>query len=391
MSIFSKLVIAFTLLSTAPVYAGGFGAHGGESVLCKNQSPLFYDAFEAKALRGFDVNLGPANLTLEEKVKFALDRYAPRDPERSAQYQLWANTFLSEADIGDFDVVPIDDAKHVVLPEGCEVKQLINQRAPQIPTDKRYLISKTIWDQMTTDQQAVAILHEIIYRDAISLGLVDSTGSRLLNSYIFSEAVAQLTDKDYWNLLKTSQFIAQKAFSEDYRPTVRFNGILVYGVETLYDDAVLSPQFYRDGRIAHADKTQPPRVIQFVGGTLETIGEDGGEVNFSETGAMQSISPGAGFLHLKNQVTETASGLVEFDEQGHLVRLFMDRYGGSLKIQAQDVYFEGQAYFFPSGAIKVGFITEKVTLQRVDGKFIKIKARSEVEFDERGLVVSVHH
>src|ERR1700677_4268992 len=130
-------VAVFLFLGSIQVQAGAEG-HGGEVVICPDSKPILYDVYEAKTLRDLNLNLGATNLSALDKVKLALDRYALRDAVHAKKYQGWANTFFAEAKIDNFDVAPIEDAKHIVLPPHCTISQLIDQKAPDLEGDKRY-------------------------------------------------------------------------------------------------------------------------------------------------------------------------------------------------------------------------------------------------------------
>ena len=57
-------------------------------------------------------------------------------------------------------LTPIQDTNHRVLPAGCHLEQLANQHEPEVPNDKRYLVSADLWARLDPAGRAGLVLHK---------------------------------------------------------------------------------------------------------------------------------------------------------------------------------------------------------------------------------------
>ncbi len=414
---FKNLVgIAGSILITTvcPLLAfAGTEGHGGEVVICPGQQALMYDVYEATAIReGLHLDLGPANLSAAQKVKLALSRYAQRDPVRAARFQVKADAFLSEAKIGDFDLEPLTDANHIALPPHCTISQLIDQREPELPGDKRYFISQRLWNQLNSDQMAVAILHEIIYRLAIDMGQTDSVGSRALNSYIFSGKITSLSDKEYYDLLKATRFVTCGIGASSLAIYLQGYSVGAGGAfcPDFYDDGHLksadlavdnviaragsvdipihgSVTFYNDGHLASAELASDNVMVKV--GSIDipirgavTLYDDGSFASLFISGSPAKIEFHGRMLDLTEGVT--------FDEQGNLTSADLATLT-TLVVQNQNVAFGSWIEFYPNGSVKSGRIFATQRLRNTQGRLVTIKVSPGddelVKFDQNGLVL----
>ncbi|MGE3759628.1 MAG: hypothetical protein AB7H97_17815, partial [Pseudobdellovibrionaceae bacterium] len=165
------------------------------------------DYFEARTLRGIVVNVGDAGESYQRIVEIILERIAVRNPSRAALYRSWYSTFHSETmflPAFRFDDVP--DSRHIGRPEGCEVEQLAVQAEPRFAQDRRYNVSTTLWDHLSEEGKAGLVIHELIYRELIAEGAVDSITVRYLNSLYAADMVKNLNAVAYYELMKSLSF-----------------------------------------------------------------------------------------------------------------------------------------------------------------------------------------
>jgi len=205
MSACAFLVLA---LNTSAFAKGGEVGNGGDVFQCQNSKSVLVDVYEAQAERGIKLDLGPPRLALFSKVDMAIKRLARLSPIRAKMYSDQAHNFFNEASlIPDAQLTPIQDVYNWATPDGCVLKQIAVQIVPQFPQDKRYLISKDLWDTLDDDSKAALILHEVIYREAISLGFTNSISVRYFNSLIFSHELDKATPKDFVATLQSLPFV----------------------------------------------------------------------------------------------------------------------------------------------------------------------------------------
>lgn len=175
---------------------------GGSAIVCTDASNHLTaeptDSYEGRVLRGLPVSLGDSTLSVDAKILLALTRLGRLDSARQAIYQERATRFSdSTAWLRGTTLPLIDDTGYIFKPDNCQVKQVVIQRKPAFPTDKKYLVDTDLWDLLSDDNKAVMILHEAIYEEAIERGQLDSIGSRYFNALIFSGAIEEKSPEDY--------------------------------------------------------------------------------------------------------------------------------------------------------------------------------------------------
>lgn len=184
----------FLLLLSINSHAAKEVGNGGDAVVCRDstgaiQKAELLDYYEARTLRA----LVPKFLDTADyagSLKLLLERLARQEPQRAAAYAKQAEGFTAEASIlPGVELVDIPDSRHVVVPRGCAVEQAVIQNSPRFPRDKRYVVSKEIWDALDGANRAGLVLHELIYREAIDGAKADdSITVRYLTSLIAADA-----------------------------------------------------------------------------------------------------------------------------------------------------------------------------------------------------------
>ncbi len=182
--------------------AGQIVGNGGDVLECVDPKTgqvrvELLDLFEARA-RGIHLDLGSAETPTEHKIAQMLERLRPRTPLRTDSYSAQVASFWSESmKVRGVSLPDVPDSKHLMLPSGCFVKQVVIQQTPDFSNPSRYTIDMDIYDRLDSDSQAALILHEVIYREAISVGHLDSIAVRYFNSYLFSGKVERLSQDEY--------------------------------------------------------------------------------------------------------------------------------------------------------------------------------------------------
>lgn len=203
----SKLLLIGTFAQILPwtAQAGGSVGNGGDVVVCQARGGVTVetlDLYEARTLRGLTPSLGDPKLSWQDKFALALARLEKVDPYRAAHYRDRVQQFTSEASfIPHIQLTDIPDSQQVLLPAQCSIAQIAVQKPPQFPGDPYYVISKDLWDQLDSENQAALVMHEIVYREAIEFGHTNSISARYFNSLILSDRLAAVTLNDYIHLL----------------------------------------------------------------------------------------------------------------------------------------------------------------------------------------------
>lgn len=179
--------------------------NGGNVILCpvpipemNGRSIFLQDHLEGRQL-GLPLDLGPADLSAEEKAGRVLARLQRLDPVRAERYAEHLRQFGQDAQIApnlgfphlpDFGVVRYPAA-------GCTIEQAAFQREPILPFHRRYNIRAELWDRLDADARAGLMLHEIIFREAKGHGHRSADRVRYFNALLTANAFAGMTVPEY--------------------------------------------------------------------------------------------------------------------------------------------------------------------------------------------------
>jgi hypothetical protein len=214
-----KTLLLFTLLFSSHLFASKEVGNGGDAVVCRNNAGditkvELLDYYEARVMRGIEVNLGDESLSVEEKVDLVLKRLKKRAPLRFAKYTKLFEEFFDETKfISNIHLVDIPDSENVLFGKGCLVEQLAIQHEPTFPQDSRYLINKDLWDLMSKDHQAGLILHEIIYLEALNQEYKPHENSKMVryfNSFISSDLMLNSSAKSFYETVYLSELYSNE-------------------------------------------------------------------------------------------------------------------------------------------------------------------------------------
>ncbi|MBI1860827.1 MAG: hypothetical protein HYR96_07915, partial [Deltaproteobacteria bacterium] len=128
------------------------------------------------------------------------------DPIRRKMYLDQLGTFMNEAlFIPNTTLIDVPDSEHIALPKGCAVEQVAIQLIPQFPEEKRYTVSKDLWDDMTPSHRAGLMVHEILYREVLE-SHKNSIRVRYFNSLLAAKEFGDPTVFEYSLLLQRIRF-----------------------------------------------------------------------------------------------------------------------------------------------------------------------------------------
>lgn len=208
-NIFILILLVFSITSNRALAWTSRG-NGGNIVLCDGKVKGFYDRIEMETRYGWSLNLNgirPAVSTPEDRLmsKFIasdfLSRIEPLNPVLYKKLMNELDSFFKHTTffVGYFPT-PIPDRGSVVLPEvDCMLEQLIVQDLRSYAPSMRYLINQDYWQQLSPMDQAVALLHEIIYFTFPDPYTSDPV--RLMTAMILSDKVSEFTPAEFLDFM----------------------------------------------------------------------------------------------------------------------------------------------------------------------------------------------
>lgn len=262
-------VLSFCVMATIAVTAWGGVEHGngGGAVVCRDSSHNItsievLDFYEQRILLHLKRDMGPNNLNWTEKAHYVLERRKSIAPFRTSYWGNQVDQFEREALFLQGVVFDkLHDTGNIYIPVGCAFEQVIVQQTPTLPRDMRYKVNKDLWDLMDEENRAGLVLHEVIYREAITYGHEDSISSRYLNGlWTSAEVIKEFTSlKQLNDLLRDAHFAAGEGFG--------CNPWLFAAIQDV--NGKLTPQWNQPLQLAYHDnemiKTIGPSVVQSTG------------------------------------------------------------------------------------------------------------------------------
>lgn len=188
-----------------------FAGNGGDVVVCPDdftfQTKLL-DIYEEQVFNpGFEFDLGPDSLSFSEKINFNLAKLQRLSPYRFHRYQKDLEEFFDRVFwVEKQAITEIPDSLHVVLPENCELKQIALQLKKDNIHGKRYLIVKSLWDELPQEEKIALLFHEVIYREAVELGHRNSVEVRKLTAWILDRRFRDVDRAEFAFQLNRSGF-----------------------------------------------------------------------------------------------------------------------------------------------------------------------------------------
>ncbi|MEK2688448.1 hypothetical protein [Bdellovibrio sp. GT3] len=212
-NLMKSILLAGLLVFPAMGHAWTFVGNAGNVVICKGQVVGFYDRFELDLRYNWTWDLAqiefPNTTGTPDEVILAqayLQRIEKLHPMLFATLKGYVDSFYSEVNfVKGYLPNVLDDAGVVVLPgKHCNLELLVVQKPIQYPKKSLYTVNQFYWKSLNSQDRAVAILHEVIYRVALTRGKAprSSEGIRLLNEVILSNEVKSMSVVEFANLTR---------------------------------------------------------------------------------------------------------------------------------------------------------------------------------------------
>jgi hypothetical protein len=309
------LLLGLILLSHASMtFAGSEGVGGGNLIVCRDPNKVItslelLDYYEARTRRKLVIDLNNDEGTLSSTIDVALKRLSRLMPMKAQELKEKADAFNENAEfIPGVQLEKVDDSYHIFIPDGCAAEQVAVQQEPEFTADKRYIVSKDLWDQMSIKDKAGLILHEIIYNEARKNGATNSIGTRALNSLLASPKMETMSFKDFFLFLPKElkfgieylgAYINVGDFNDNGTPRMftliqdaTFK-IMNANVEMLITASAItyknsiSGSFFPDGTLQFIRLDD--HVYQFNVAGAEVVSEKGSNIFFHENGNIKTI------------------------------------------------------------------------------------------------------
>lgn len=197
-----RLLFLICLFYSINADAGFRRGNGGFILICQqpqSQSYHLLDLFEGESRYGFQMAFSDSGDEFQ-RAQAIIDRLLKLNPTRHSLYSRWLQDFPAETRfLEGLNIISAPDIGVTFIPDHCTPKQLIVQVEPLSQYDKRYTVDQRLWRSLDVNHRAAAILHELIYREAISMENQHNSSepSRLLNAYLHSTALATANLKDW--------------------------------------------------------------------------------------------------------------------------------------------------------------------------------------------------
>lgn len=174
-------------------YAQDRVGNGGDVLVCPGQKMILLDTYELTTTGqelGFDATTQDPFLKVERKIT----ELSKISKLRGARYLEWLSSFPREAQFrAGIELPDIDDTGLVVIPRGCKLEQIaVQAKSEDVPVlGYRYIINKDLWDQLDPDNQAVLLMHELVYREQLT------ANPKVLSSLRVRMMTRALVSKDF--------------------------------------------------------------------------------------------------------------------------------------------------------------------------------------------------
>jgi hypothetical protein len=409
------------VLVSAQVYAGDKAGNGGNVVVCRDKAGQIgtielLDFYEARVMRGFTIDTGAANLSADQKLDLLFARLATLAPAKAKRLRATVESFSAQARfIPGIHLVATPDSNHIIVPDGCDIEQVVNQKEPVFPEDRLFTVSKDLWDKLDAANLAGLVLHETFYHEALqNPDVSDSVAVRYFNGYLCSDSFSELTVPA---LHKIESYVPFPTYEQD-------------GVEvshaTLYPSNWIQVGNALPGSVILVTGQKPWPVmnqVDFYDGGIPTHvavsdvvdvqvgamswhippaspGNPAGDVSFAANGHVNQISAPVAFnisvgsFHLQTITTVNPSSIdLHFNDAGNLVQfaglgtsnpVLIDGPEG-LNINASGAIFNDQGIIQSASAFAFG-LTAGSYLIKITPAFVPT-VQAELSFNARGALL----
>jgi len=193
---------------------GDHTGNGGDVVVCEQSGKKSYrvlDYYEVTELHFMQPQLA-AHSTKEGYLEEIVNRLS--DKKIKKEYLERAAHFMSRIKWTKSELQDVPDSQHTFIPSDCALKQIaINH------LNGRITINKNLWNKLDPLNQAVLILHELIYEDAILSGVKDSVSSRYVLAQLISNKKIYIENE----MMKSIKMESSVQSLEDYERVIHFS------------------------------------------------------------------------------------------------------------------------------------------------------------------------
>ena len=421
--------------------------NGADSVICEDKAPELLDAYEMREFRDLEYSVGSGDLTVKEKVNVALDRLSKKDQLLADRMRVIIENW--DAEVKFFEDVHLpnveDSGNTIPLLDGCHLEQLAIQYRKVFPHDKRIIVDKKIWDEMSRDDQAALVVHETYYRLAFEKGHEDSRAVRYFTSLVMSDRLDQLSLIEYSEIVGELELPGGTMMIGDFEVdmtalTLYPSGEIKSAITARRAETNMNGQsftvesetaldFYQNGSLLEASlcfdslsfpnqECMPNENGRFKIGergsfTVPHSKESKGRIQFFPSGNLKRVVfdtvPNSTFLNV--DIPVPGSGVVNravfhlrsldsisFYDSGvpHSLDLLLDFPTRGLDYKCKPSLWFGAMYqsreieFHPNGYVSYGRVSNSkspnTVCETVDGQ--EVKAEGEVRFDQNGYLIS---
>jgi hypothetical protein len=360
--------------------SGNSVGNGGDVVVCRDaqnriSSVEVYDIVEAAKLRNLPMDIRPAGRIFlrdwDQKITVPLERLRRLSPLRAAEYAKQAQTFLENSRfVRNVDLTDIPDSDHALVPRGCHIEQIVIRKDPTFVDDRLYLVNEDLWEKLDEENKAILVMHELIYGEALAYGATDSRAARYLNSLIFSKRIDVMTQKDWFDALKRSNF-----HRSDY-----------LGLWLIVDEKT---EFFEAGGIRNARVTEKQPIAWGTAEQAQITGFAAGQIAFDESGTVRELQFCGSY---RNQYFELRS--LFCDWAGTLSTLQL--YESGLRVQS---FTQGQILGWPDDHLnpllsEMRFKTinfspaQKILNINIDSAAIRVPMKVEQALEAKNVLVA---
>lgn len=232
------------------LFSGDFIGNGGDVVVCQeindNELSTTYellDFYEMRELDGYEIKIDP-NATYDEALEVLISRLGLYDQFTQDEIRKLSEDFMSEARFPE-DVVLVDipDSQHIALKKGCHLEQVAIQIQPEFPGEKRYTVSKDLWDRMSPIDQAGLVMHEVIFNKVIENKTnrnesINSRSTRFLTGVLATDRLGVYSYREYIEFLNKEMGIECTNLDEKVACNVEFypGSEKVYSYRVFYEE-----------------------------------------------------------------------------------------------------------------------------------------------------------
>lgn len=186
----------FLISQIALATGGDRVGNGGDVVFCThedNQAIYVLDEYEAGAF----LKIGDKTQTYYQKVELILAKIQTKFPVRYHLYRKNFERFKLSVKFIQTKLPEINDSFERTGPL-CYTRQIayfnINTNG-----EVQYFLQRDLWSQLSEDQRAIVVLHELIYTEAVGIGHFESTYVRAANRILIT--VPTFFESSFENLL----------------------------------------------------------------------------------------------------------------------------------------------------------------------------------------------